>query len=297
MSDTDSVVEALGFFGDASEAPVDPSEGQPDAAESTATSTDASDDDETISLEDALAELDGQAAPETEATAATDEPETEPAPDVAELQRQLDAYKAKEAEVKAKEADAAFDETWDAHIDQGYAFYDTERERIKAIGIKQGRTEDEIELAIYRRVVQGIGRGALGEQEWERQTLQNRVNATRDYLARKTAPSQLDHLVSTYALDDTQRTALAKFINYPPDHLEEIARTFGAQNQRLAQTQQHARNDAVANVTARLVHQTAPGTPGAAPKPKRLAAPKNAAESRQLTEFVSRRFGLLGPTG
>src|SRR4051812_33676546 len=90
--------------------PVD--DAQPDAAETAATPTNAEEAPEEITLDEALAGLDGEAAPDETAAAAT-EPESEPTPDeVAELRRQVDEFKAKEAEVKARQADAQFLEPW-----------------------------------------------------------------------------------------------------------------------------------------------------------------------------------------
>jgi hypothetical protein len=298
MTDSAQVIDALNLLGNAPDA-----EEQPDAAETAATSTETSDDgEELISLDEALAELDGETAPDQTAAPATTPETTETAlPDVAELQRQLDEYKAKEAITESANADAVFTATWQNLQAVNDDFFEAEIARMERIAADKGFSDADLKAAIYERVELGNG---FGIEEWNpltrRMELKGRIQADRELLQNyneaaltreraKTQPSQFDRLVTTYALDDTQRVALAKFINYPPEHLEEIARTFGAQNQRATTTQEQARNDAVANVRTRLSQQPAPGNPGESPRQRKVQLD----HSRKSTEYVARAIGFV----
>lgn len=306
MSETDKVIDGLNLFGDTPQEP-----DQPDAAETAATPDATDDEGEAISLDEALAGLDGEAAPDQTASPGTeplDATAPEATPEVAELLRQLDAYKAREAIEQAAQADAAFDERWVGQQQINDRFYDAEAQRIQALGESEGRTQDEIDAAIYRRVELGNG---FGIERWNAQTRQmetvGRIQADRElsdnysaavraYERSKTQPSRFDQLVTHYQLDATDRTALAKFINYPPEHLEEIAKTLGAKNQRVTGTFQQVRDTAVANVRARLSNQTAPGTPGApAPKKPYVFTHRNDVKQDE-TRLVAGMLGLTRPS-
>lgn len=298
MSDPTPVLQMLGV----ADAPVAPESETPVAAEPTAT-LDADAPEET--LDEAMARLDGETAPtdpNAPATApddaASDQPETPAltAEQIAELQRQVDEYKAREAQAKAQAERDQFVGAWDQTLDEGYAYYDAERARIQAEGIRQGRTQDEIDLAIYRRVVQGIGlpQGVLGEDEWERQTLNNKAAALAAYESRKTAPSAVEQLAQHYGLDATDRAALAKFTGYPPAALNEIAQTLAAKNQRLTQTHQTIQQTAASNVARRMAQQgITPGTPGQAPVKKPYQFRHTPDVARQENEYLAKRLGLM----
>jgi hypothetical protein len=127
----------------------------------------------------------------------------------------------------------------------------------------------------------------MGQQQWERETAANEADEVAAYYRGKSAPSAIDTLTQRYALDETDRNALAKFINYPPEHLEAIAQTLGAKNQRQTLTHQQITTQAAANQKARLSRLPAPGTPGAA-RPK---APYKWGTNRQAeTELVAEHF-------
>jgi hypothetical protein len=303
MADAAQVIDSLNLLG---QTPQD--EEQPDAAEDTATSTtgsqsppEPSDDDvEIISLDEALAELDGEAAPEQ---TAAPEPEAEPEPlsDVEELKRQLDEYKAKEAITKAVESDAAFDLRWHNQQAVNDTYFDAEIARMERIAAEKGFSDADLKAAIYDRVELGNGFGIerinpqtgrvelIGRIAADAELLQNYAAAVREYERGKTRPDAFTQLVAEFSLTDRQRVALAKFINYPPEHLREIAKTFGEQNAAVTNTQTQARNDAVANVRNRLSQQPAPGNPGQAPRQRKVELD----HTRKSTEFVGKMLGFV----
>jgi hypothetical protein len=313
MADTQRVIDALGLVGE--DSAQDPPELEPEdvpAAAETAATSEESDADETQSLDEALAELDGQAAPDDEAAPATDveasadaDPYAHLTPEVADLQRQLDAYKAKDAEAESAQADARFLAPWQKQQEINDTFYDAEVARIQRMGEEQGKSQDEIDAAIYRRVELGNGFGIqrlnpqtqqmefVGRIQADAELQENLRRTAIEYERSKTRPNAFEQMVTKYHLDATDRTALAKFINYPPEHLEEIAKTLGAKNARATSTFAQAKNDAVANVRANLSRQPAPGTPGAA-KAKKPYQYTHEPGVRQLeTEHFARSIGLI----
>jgi hypothetical protein len=290
MSESHPMLQVLGL----ENAPAD--EPSADVTDPTAA---AAEDGELISLDEAMAALDGEDAPLTpEASVADDaSPPVLLSPEqVALLVQEVEFHRAVRAQDAAAAQDAQFDKTWDDHIERGYDWYDGERERIQAMGREQGRTQDEIDLAIYRRVEQGIGlidrrTGApvLGEREWERQTLANRASGTKHYLASKNAPSALDQMSHKYGLDGDDRLALAKFVTLPPDAFEAIAQTLGAKNQRLGTSLSQITQQANRNVAAHLANGIAPGAPGASAPQKRVALD----HTRKSTEYVGKLLGFV----
>jgi hypothetical protein len=311
MAETSDVIDALGLVGNT---PQD--EEQPDAAEQSATSTTGSqraegpqsppepsdDEGETISLDEALAELDGEPAPDQTAAPDADlAAEPEPLSDVEELKRQLDEYKAKEAITRAVESDAAFDNRWHNQQAINDTYFDAEIARMERIAAEKGFSDADLKAAIYDRVELGNGFGIerinpqtgrvelIGRIAADAELLQNYAAAVREYERGKTRPNAFEGLVAEFSLTDRQRVALAKFINYPPEHLREIAKTFGEQNAAITNTQTQARNDAVANVRNRLSNQSAPGNPGQAPRQRKVELD----HTRKSTEFVGKVLGFV----
>lgn len=285
-------------------APVDD---DPPAAEDAATATDAEDEVEEVSLDEALAALDGQDAPDEDETAAAEPVAAEATlSEVEELRRQIDEYKAKEAVVQAQQADAQFAEPWRQQQAINDRFFEAEIARIKKIGAELEKTQEEIDAAIYRRVELGEGFGierfnpetremeTIGRIQCDAELQDNYRAAAIEHERSKTRPNAFEQLVSTYALDADDRVALGKFINYPPEHLEEIAKTLGAKNQRVATTHQNARQDAVNNVKANLSRQPAPGVPGQAPGKRKEYVFRHTNDVRHdETMLVAQRLGLV----
>ncbi len=267
----------------------------------TATTTPEDDGERLLTIDEALAALDGDVAP-------PDETDTEPPADddptallsadaIAAIVRENEQFKATIARAQAVQADTQFNNHWEEHLDYGEDWYEQQRESIRRLGMQQGRSADEIDLAIYRRVEQGQGlvdpqsrAPVMGYLQWKDETDRNRVAATAQYLAQKTAPSALDQMTAKYGLDAEDRTALAKFVNLPPQPFEELARTLGSKTQRLAFSLQAAKQQANRNVAANLTSQAiAPGAPGAAPMQPRVQLDT----SRKSTEFVGKALGLV----
>lgn len=287
MADTADLVDRLSFLGGNEEARAD----VPDA-----TSAVPDGDEEAQTLADLQAELAGQDPPQGDPT----DPEAEPDPtaaltpeQVAAILAENEAFKAAQAQAEAEQVDAAFESRWESHWERGIGWYEDQKARIQQAGVAQQRSQEEIDAAIYRRVVLGHGlidpnSGApvMGQQQWERETAANEADEVAAYYRGKSAPSAVDTLTQRYALDDTDRNTLARFINYPPEHLEAIAQALGGKNQRQTLTHQQITTQAAANVNARLTRLPAPGTPGAARPKKPYQWGSN---PREETELVASR--------
>lgn len=277
----------------------------PPAAEDAATATDAEDDVEEVTLEEALAALDGEAAPVEDEASAPEPVEASAPTEVEELRRQLDEYKAKEAIAEAQASDAAFLAPWQQQQAINDRYFEAEIARIKKIGAELEKTEAEIDAAIYRRVELGEGFGierfnpqtgqmeTVGRIQADAELADNLRYAAIEHERGKTRPNAFEQLVAKYHLDADDRIALGKFINYPPEHLEAIAETLGAKNARLVTTRQNARQDAVNNVKANLARQPAPGIPGAAPKRKVYEFKHTPDVRYDETMLVAQRLGLV----
>jgi hypothetical protein len=309
MSDSHPALDAL--FGKASDAPEDDS--QPSAADPTATASDASADEEVISIDEALAALDGEAAPPETAleTEAPTDPETPnlDAEQYAAMVRELEEYRAQKAAAEVQTAEQQFIQPWANQQAVNDAYFDAEIERIERIGQERQLSQDEIDLAIYRRVELGQGFGiqrrnpqtgqmeVLGRIQTEKEFEDNLRRAQVEFVRSRTMPSAFEQLATKHNLDADDRRTLAQFQNYPPAELDKIMQALAAKNQRTTATVHEVVQTARRNVGENLSRIAAPGVPGAAPKPKVIATPRNAQEARQTTEWAARKMGLWSGTG
>lgn len=301
MSDSHPMAKLFGLDGDSAASE------EPTSAADPTTTAETGPDAEEISASEALAALAGEAAPQDDAADgdAASEGELEAAPDPDAIARERDELLAWKAEREREDADAAEEEKWGLVYDKGEAFYANLKGRLKGYGEQQGWTPQEIKAFLSDVVDYGIGLdqvpgvppGTQSYLAWKEETLFNYANDKAQRATQRTQPSVLDQLTRQFNLDESDRTALAKFQNYPPDALTEIARTLGAKNARVTTTQQHAVTQARQNVAQHLSAAAGPGTPGAAPKPKLLKPPANAQERRDLTRLMLAQQGMLGPTG
>jgi hypothetical protein len=308
MSDPTPILQFLGL-GDAPEEPAAPlAPEEQDAAPLDPTAAAAEDEGAEQSLAEAMAALDGQDAPTEDSESATEDaaPAIALTPDeIAALMAENEAFKAERAQQAAQNEEHEWHAMWDSHMDQWEDRYDQYRAIVRDYGIRQGFSEREIRGLISEVVDDGIGidninqltpgvlsvlPGTLGYKEWLRTTTENRRIQTDEWRSSKTQPSALDQMVSKYSLTPEQRTSLAKFIKYPPDHFEEIARTLGANNQRVSATLTEATKHAARNVAQNLSRGITPGTPGAAAPAKPYRFRHTPDVKRQETEFIANRI-------
>jgi hypothetical protein len=305
MSDPTPILQFLGL-GDAPDAPDAPlAPEEQDAAPLDPTAAAAEDEGEQ-SLAEAMAALDGQDAPPSDSESATEDAPAIATPDeIAALMAENEAFKAEKAQQAAQSEEQAWHTMWDSHMDQWEDRYDQYRAIVRDYGIRQGFSEREIRGLISEVVDDGIGidninqltpgvlsvlPGTLGYKEWLRTTTENRRLQTDEWRSSRTQPSALDQMVSKYSLTSEQRTSLAKFIKYPPEHFEEIAKTLGANNQRVSATLTEATKHAARNVAQNLSRGITPGTPGAAAPAKPYQFRHTPDVKRQETEYMANRI-------
>lgn len=309
MTDSHPMLQMLGLDNaPATEPPVEPSAVAPDA---TATASPRPDgvpfpDEEFISLDEAMAALDGQDTPPTE-TATPDPDSASPAAaltpeQIATIVAENASFKAEKAQLQAAHADAQYDALWDTHISNGEAFYDAVAEIVGAWGQAQGMNAREIKGLIAEVVDDGVGiehvnkiaggrlfvpPGQPGYLAWQRETGHNRLSETRKYLAGKNTPSKLDQMTAAYGLDEADRTTLAQLINtVDAETLDTLARTLGAKNQRVSSTLTDIQSHANRNVANNLSNGLAPGVPGVSPPAKRVQLD----HTRKSTEYAAARL-------
>lgn len=308
MSDSHPMLKVLGL---ADSPPADDPFPDPSAAAAGPTAQSADAEMESVSIAEALAALDEQGAPPV-AEATPDVDPAAPAPvqytpeQIAALVAENETFKAERAVQAAAESDAQFLAPWQRLQQTNDAFFDKEVERLWALGRSKGVPDAEIKAAVYERVELGDGKFGVPWQnpqtgQWE---LLGRIatgEVLRDNLMEamvgrersKNQPSALDQMAAKYGLDDAQRTALAKFVHYPRGDFEEIAKTLGANNQRLSSTLSDITQQATRNVAANLANGVNPGIPGA-PAPQKSYQFRHTPDvRRQETELIARRLGFL----
>lgn len=265
---------------------------------------------EELSLDEALAALDGDDAPPADEewddgeTAEQDLAAGLTPEQINALVTEVTQRRAFEAAVRTAAQDAQYDGIWEEHIENGRDWYEGQREQIRALGRQQGRTQDEIDLAIYRRVELGIGlvdadgSPVLGANDWELETERNRRTETMRYQASKSAPSALDALTTKYSLSAEDRTYLAQFVGHAsPQVFEGIAYTLWSKNQSLGGTLKDITTQANRNVARTLSRAPAPGTPGASPRRAgSYVYTHEPHKSHDETRLFARQMGLLRGT-
>ena len=309
MSDPHPVLSIVGLAEPNADGPFDD---QPSAAtEPTASPIDG---EESISLDDAMDALEHPDAPPSEAAPVGDSPPDTPAlaltpEQIAAIVAENDQFKAEKAAFEAEQEVAAYDDRWDAFIARGDDYYRVLAQSVGRYFEAKGESPAEVEGRIKRIVYDGQDihtipqhilppgflppkPGEPGWVAWRNDTLTNRLHETRQYLTQKTQPSLVDQIAAQYALDETDRTTLAKFVKYPPEAIEEIARGFAAKNQRLTSHQSTVVQQARANVAANLSNGIAPGTPGMTAPKKDYQYTGKPELKRRETEYFVRRLGL-----
>lgn len=308
MSDSHPVERFLGLAN-----AQEPAAETPPSADEPTPTTDAgaTEDEVTLSLGEALAELEGQAPhdaeqpgaePTTDATAAEDGD-----PRVLALQTELEALRADKAQRDAATEDAQFYVPWQRQQQTNDQFFDAEEARIRDIGTREGRSPEEIEAMVYARVEKGQG---FGVQRLNPQTgqmdvlgridtaLELEANLRNTLLMRersRAAPSALDALTTKHQLSAEDRNTVGQFIGQMTEaQLETVAAALAAKNARITQTQTQATTQAAANVARRLSSTPGPGTPGSAPAAPQIDwTRRNVVEARQGTEYMAKRLGLV----
>lgn len=272
------------------------------AADPFATATPDAPDGDDLTIDEALAALDPTAAPQTQATPAeTDaDPSAALTPEqIAALVAENEQYKAREAKLTAEQEVTAFDDKWDAFMASVYDVYDAEEERIKALGAKEGRSQAEIDAAIYRRVDKGAGltipgttTPMKGKDQWERETLLDYALQRSNFLVARGQQSvdPIAQLAQQYHLDESDTQALAKFRDMPREKVEELARTLGAKNQRVTNTFEQATQEANRNVARNLANATVPGVPGTPPAQKTYQFKHTPDVAQKETQYVVNRL-------
>lgn len=280
-------------------------ETEPQSAEDL-TSTAAPDaiEGDDLTIDEALAALDGTATPqEMQAPAETDaDPSAALTPEqIATILAENEQFKARQAQAAAEQAVEDFETQWGDFYWDTVAVYEQEEERIKAIGAQQGRSQAEIDAAIHNRVTLGKGLTIPGTQtpmrgraEWERDTLLKYANAKSQFLVAQGQQSvdPIAQLAQQYNLDASDTQALAKFRDMPREKVEELARTLGAKNQRVTSTFEHVTQEANRNVARHLAQATVPGVPGTPPAPKKYTFKHTPDVAQKETQYVvNRLFG------
>jgi len=312
MSDVHPVMQLLGV--DAETPPAAP---ERDAATPEPTApADAAEGSET--LDEALAALGDPGAPPTTQPGAEPPaaPETQPplalTPEqIAAVIAENEQFKAREAEARANAEAQQFDNDWDEHIAKGETWYaqleDLVRDWCEATGKNRNETEGIVKHVILEghqiHEIPGLAAANLivpantpGYLEWKDTALNTRVQQTRAYTAQKAQPPAVERIAQEYGLDETDRTALRKYANYPEDAIKAIAGDLAAKNQRLAQTHTAVTQTAAQQLADRFgaQNQLAPGSGPAAPSRKPYVFTHDPAIERQETELVARKLRLMG---
>jgi hypothetical protein len=309
MTTTDEMLSSLGILGNGASAPATTETPlEPSAATSPETSptaaASAAEEAETVSLDEALAELSGASAPQDPAASeqsaeAESEPEAE-ADAVEALRQQIQQLQAEKEALLAEDAEEQFEADWEQTISDGQEFYRGLIADVKERGYQNGRTRAEIDAVIKHMIYDGneierLGAppGTPGFIEWQRETLVNYAVAKAQRGQTKAAPTELERLTTQYSLTDEDQATLRRFANYPPEAREEIAKSLGSKNTKTTTRKQQAEEVAATNVAARLSNQATPGVPGPAPKAKKYQYTHEPAVRTQETELFARSLGLI----
>lgn len=312
MVDHAPILQLLGI-GDPPETRADdPIPGEPDAAPLDPTAAEASEPSESQTLDEAVAALTGEAAPtETSESEAETTPETPTAytpEQIAAILAENDAFKAEQAKASAQSEEAQWEATWDDFEANGEEYYDNLRAIVREYGLREGMSQREIRGLIAEVVDDGNGiesinkltpgvltvpQGQPGYRDWQQTAITNRRLTTEEWRSTRNQPTVIEQMATQYKLDPTQQTALAKFVNYPKEAIEEIARTLGAENLRRTTTLSDATKQAQHNLAANLSNGIAPGAPGASAPKKPYEFRHTPDVRRQETELVAARLGLI----
>lgn len=236
----------------------------------TAGTTAATGDD--LTIDEALAALHGEAAPqETQAPAEPGDPTALTPEQIAALIAENDQFKAHKAKVDAEQAADDFEAEWGDFYWDTIAVYDQVEAWIKEKGAEHRVSEAEINAEIHNRVylgknltIPGTNTPMTGRLQWERDTLFKYANAKAQFMVAQGQQhvDPIAELAQQYHLDEADTQALAKFRDMPRERVEELARTLGAKNQRVTATLSQATIDANRNVAQHLSQGIHPGVPG-----------------------------------
>lgn len=315
MSDAHPVMQLLGIDGQETPEPVAPQ--APDAAtpEPTAPAAPA---EESETLDEALAALGDPGAPPTTPPGTEPPAAPEPQPPLALTPEQIAAviaeneqFRAREAESRAEAEAQQFDAEWDEHIARGEDWYAGLEDLVRRWCDAQGKNVNETEGIVKHVILEGhqiaeipgaaaagfiVPANAPGYLAWKDTALNTRVQQTRAYTAQKAQPPAVERIAQEYGLDETDRTALRKYANYPEDAIKAIAGDLAAKNARLAQTHTAVAQTAAQQLADRFgaQQQLAPGSGPASPSKKPYVFTHDPAIERQETELVARKLRLMG---
>jgi len=274
---------------------------EPQSAEDLS-ATARTDADGELSIDKALAALDGTATPQdVQAPESADDPAAAlTSEQIAALLQENEQYKAREAQFTAEQQVEEFETQWGDFYWNTLELYDQEEQRIRALGAERGVSQAEIDAAVYQRVV--LGKGLVvpgtntpmkGKDAWKEETLLKYSHARSDFLVARGQQSvdPIAQLAQQYNLDASDTQALAKFRDLPREKVEELARTLGAKNQRVTSTFEQAAIQANQNVARSLSQgQITPGVPGAPPAQKRYQFKHTPDVAQKETQYVVNRL-------
>jgi hypothetical protein len=263
---------------------VDPSVSPP-AAPQPETATDTG--DERMSLDEYAAALTGEDAPEAgvetaATTEATEEPQQTFTERELELQRQLDEYKAKEAQYEVEDKIGAWEDAYDAKLAEGRTYWErTVPQKIQQEAVNRGLSEVEVAQAMV--VVKDR------QRQWELQLLTEKMQNPALRPEYYQQPALVDQLVTQYGLSADDKAVLQKYAANP-DLMKDVAQTIGTRvqmiQQRIETTNQQARTEARQQVAAHLQNGISPAAPNIANA--KLPPDFTKVDNRQGAEFFSK---------
>lgn len=310
MVDHAPILQLLGLGDQANEAPDAEVPGEQDAALLDPTAAEASEPSEHQTLAEAEAALSGEDAPSEVSESEQETPESTPyTPEqIAAILAENDAFKAEKAQASAQSEEVQWETMWDDFEADGEEYYDNLRAIVREYGLREGMSQREIRGLIAEVVDDGNGiesinkltpgvltvpQGQPGYKAWMLTAATNRRVTTNEWRATRNQPTVIEQLTAQYKLDAAQQTALAKFVNYPKEAIEEIAKTLGAENLRKTTTQSEATKQAQQNLAKNLSNGISPGTPGASAPKKPYQYTHEPATRRQETRHFARSIGLI----
>jgi hypothetical protein len=230
---------------------------------------------EHMSLDEYEAALTGQVAPETGVETA--ETPTEAAPEQTfterelEMQRQLDEYKAKEAEDEVWDKIGEWEDKYAEKEAEGKVYWEnTVPARIEAAAKQQAAQYGWSDAEMEARKNAALAYAKDAQRKWDLQLQAEKLTNPRLTPEYYKQPALVDQLVTQYGLSAEDKTVLQKYAANP-ELMKDFAQTLGARVQahqtQLTQTnaQRQGQLQARQEVAAHLQNGITPAAPNVAP--------------------------------